>query len=459
MANANTGIVSAADLQTILDKGGSWFKSQYAALGLGAPSESTTLAAKAIALRNGIMGDGSSIYGIQNSRFQTLVGQDLDQICLNSRWDAFFSTLAGYRNILSKLNNFVTINLPYRNTNASDQWKFTNTDGRLPLDMYLSYLNANDPSNTPATPSFTPSVTATTGGAIAPTTSGAEPRIKVCAVGSQDYFTSQPSAASSQVALSGANNAYSIAAPAGNVPNGVTKYRFFRQLDNNAGASDPYYWDSDLTVVAGNAHSTYFPYKLIHSDQELDQNWKPPVYSQLCLLPEEAALINLLLAAPSPNPGKSGQLFIFPSNAFLQVYNCTLNPANAFTGYNFPSSGAQFGQWVAGTYTAGTIINSTTASLGQQGVGGSIGGIQARVTSALGSTYSTTITYNYYDASNPTTLQTGAVSGSKTFSATTVGTTLDFTITAGRYVTAITAISLGAGSGTFVLEGIPARSI
>src|SRR5207253_1842958 len=134
---------------------------------------------------------------------------------------------------------------------------------------------------------FTPTLTATTGGQIPATTAGHEPRVKCTYVGSADYVESQPTAASAQVTLGGKNSGWTLGGLPGSVPAGVTKLRVYRQLDNNAGSGDPYYWDQDVPVTAGAAFPTV---TLTNADQQLRQDWQPPSWLSLLMLPEEAAL-------------------------------------------------------------------------------------------------------------------------------------------------------------------------
>src|SRR5207237_10859639 len=129
---------------------------------------------KAAPARTGIMGDGSSANpGIQNSALQRLIASALDSLVVACRYDTFFAVQA--RTLFTTLDNFILQSLPSRT--ATDGWKFTSSASLRPLDLWLTRQNANS-AGTPATPGFTPTLTATTGGQIPATTAGHEPRVK-----------------------------------------------------------------------------------------------------------------------------------------------------------------------------------------------------------------------------------------------------------------------------------------
>lgn len=443
------GAPTPADVLTIMDALGGAFKANYATIGLDAPGEATTtLAAKLRAAR-------TTIFGITNTDIQGLLKQSLNAAASRARYDSIFPAL-GLRDIIGALENHILSTIPtYYDANSNRvPWNFASNTLR-PLDVFLLRANAFHAAGVPATPNSAATATATTGGSIAPTTAGTEARIKYTYIGASDWIESQPSAASTQVALVGKNNAWALTNLQGGavVPTGVTKVRLYRQLDANAGSGDPYYYDRDVAVTAGSA----FPaISMTAPDISLNQQYGPPSWLQAMMLPEEAALYLMAFGVP-PQSGQQG-LPVFGASAYASISNVTLNPINGFLGISNPASSGEFARWTAGTFAEGLLTTANDNTKGLQGFAGATGGIQARVTSALGAAYSLTLTYKYYDATNPTSLQTDTT-GSKTFGATTVGTLLDFTIPAGRLVRQVTATNLGAGTGTFVVEAIAARSI
>lgn len=447
---ATTGLLSAADVLAIADGLGAWFKANYAGMGLGDPTETSTLAAKAVTgARYGILGNGTTAYpGISNADVKRGISNAIASLVAQSRYDVFFNIQA--KQIWTVLDGLIRTALP-------SSWSFASQSNRA-LDLWATRYNANG-SGVPATPGYTVTLTATTGGSIAPTTGSAEPRVKITLVGAYDWLESQPTAASAQVALSGKYNAYTLGGLTGNVPTGVTKLRVYRQLDNNAGSSDPYYWDQDVAVTAGVAWSTY-TVTLTNPDHDLRQDITPPSWLSCLFLPEEAALYALSYAS-LPGTGYLAGPLSYPTMGFLSPGNVALNPINAFLVIgNVPSVG-ELARWASTTTTLGNIRTTVDAAQGLQGFAGGVG-IQARVTSILNGTSPTvTVGYNYLDAAHPSTPQSGSTSAVAIANA--AGSVADLSITAGRLVTAVTSITMGGSvaptTGTLVIEGKAIRSI
>lgn len=440
------GLPSAADLLTITDKLASVLKAQYANIGIGAPGESGTLAAKAILARDDILGDGTTANpGLANAALQTQLLAPLQTFVGASRYDVFFSQL---RQIFSTLDSYILSNLPAG-------WTFSVSPAQRATDLWLTYLNANN-TNVPAAPANAMTVTAATGGSIPTVASGSAPRIVVAhASSANSAIVSQPSAPTTQVALTGSSNAYQVAFT------GTASYtgylNVYRQLLNNGGSGDPYYYDQRIAVTSGQAIPNV---TLTNSDIQLRQDILPPVWIGCQLLPEAAALFALAFAAAQSSSGAQGTLMAFTDQAFASPGNVALNPVSGYAGINNPASTMQFGQWSAGTYTAGTIQTSNVSAQALQGFSGAAGGVQARVTSALDANASlSSITYKYYDAAHPTALQTGTVAGPLTLNLA-VGQTVDLGITAGRLVTQITAVTTGVSTtGAYIFEAKALRSI
>jgi hypothetical protein len=447
------GALSASDILLVHDALGSLLKAQYANIGTGAATETTTLAAKAAAARDNIAGDGTSTYvGVSNITLKQALAGVMRDVATRLRYDVL---LQQYGAIWTQLDNHVRANLP-------SGWNFTSSAGNRALDLWMMYLNATSAS-APATPTATPVATATTGGTIPTVSSGNAPRIKVCYQSSNgDWLVSQPSAASAQVALSGANNAYSVAL-AGNAP--VTGYLlYFRQLAG-AAAGDPYYYDQRVAITSGVAHPTTV---MKQSDQQL-LRFSPPSWMSCMAMPESAFLYALSFAAMQSQSGSQQGLLAFQTSSFLSPSNVALNPVyidSALTrGYlgenNAPSSG-QFGSWLTAAYTEGTLATANDATNIIQGFAGAAGGVQARTVTVLNAGAAlTNVGYSYYDAANPPSgaVQTTTIPAPGTLSAA-VGSTLDLGITASRLVTRISGVTTGgATTGNYIMEAKPLRTI
>jgi hypothetical protein len=438
------GLPSAADLILIKDSLAAQFKAQYANIGTNAPSETTTLAAKAQLASDKILGDGAAYYGISNSDLQAMLQPTLKNLPRQSRYDVLFKQFTS--GVFTQLDNWILQNLP-------SGWNFASSSGNRPIDLWLLYLNACSAS-VPATPSITPTLTATTGGTIGQT---GVIRVKVCYQSSSgDWLVSQPSTASSTITLSGKNNAISVAL-SGNAA--VSGYVLVFRQKEGAAVGDPYYFDQRVACTSGEAHPA-ITCKL--SDQQLRLDLNPPSYMQCMMLPEAAMLFALAYASFGTSVGAQMGLPTFQTQSFLSPANVTLNPVSGFLGLNNPAATGTFAQWVSTAFAEGTLATANDATNVIQGFAGAGGsGVQLRVTSALNANAPiTNVDYYYYDATNPTSLQgptTIAAPGTLNLS---LGQTLDLGIPAGRLVTRISAMTVGtAVTGTLIAESKALRSI
>ena len=433
------GSPSATDILAIMDGLSKEAALLWPYLGVGSPTETTTAYAKAIAARDAVMGDGSTVYGIGQSTLQQQLPYRLDQNIASITWQSFYASR--FSSILSALDEEIRSGLP-------TGWSLFSATART-TDLWLLRLNACN-ANVPATPANTPTATATTGGALPTFVSGSCPRCKVTHVGASDWLESQPSAASSQVAMEGANNAFTIGNFPATVPTGVTKVRTYWQKIG-AGSGDPYYYDTEYDVTAGSAFPTI---SRTSPDTSLNTSISPPSYASCLYLPIEAAIY-----AACSVPVLFGMSAI-TTVAMLNPANVTLGPVTGCLGIWNPASTGEFGRWVGGSGYAHShplLANDTTNNL--QGFVGAAGGVQARVVSTLNGTAALTdVDYSYYDAAHPTSIQTATISGPLSLTAT-VGDTVDLGITSGRIVVSIDDMSVGtATTGTFLLEAKAHRS-
>lgn len=471
MANeATIGALTAADITTALDPIASLLFNSWATLGIGAPAETATLAYFSRLARTKAEGDGTTANpGIANATYKQRILPHLNTIALQNRYDIHFQLQL--RQFFNDTDAFILSNLPKR-TNT-DAWKFSGANGERALDLHLLRMNGNPGSAlAPAAPTWTPTLNATTGGQVAPTTAGTEPRVKVGYVGAKDYYESLPSAASAQVALAGKNNAWYLTDPGGNVPTGVYKLRVYRQLDANAGAGDPFPWDQDLVVVAGQPWSNFLGVnglKLKNSDQQLRRDWTPPSWLSAMMMPEHAALYALAVASMSDKPSEQAGLMQYAAAAFMSPGNVAMNPVYkntdtvallAFQGANNPYGAAEFARWVATAFTEGAPRLTNDAAQALQGFAGAANGIRARTIATLnGAASFTNFKYWYYDSANPFTIQSQTVTPGGTLG-TAVGSTLTMGVTAGRLVTRVESVTIGtATTGSLIFEAIPHRSL
>lgn len=432
-----SGVPSAADLQAKLDAYGAVLKAVYASMGVGAPSESGTGVLKALAVRN-----------VQvNNTLMRARHQQFDDAAAKLFSYATITQMA-FGGQIRDLNNIIGQNIPA-------EWNFVQS-GHTYLDTYLTRLNGNS-SSVPATPSFTLTLTPTTGGGIPPTTTGQEPRVKIALVStSGDWIESQPTAASGQSALTGKYNGWTLGGLTGTVPTGVAKLRIYRQFDGNAGVNDPYYYDRDVAVTAGAA----WPAITIGSpDIALHQAWSPVVWMGLPLLPEEAAIIALALSS-QPTGALTYALPVFPDSAMVSPGNVVLNATNGYLGVGNTPSHGEFARWTSGTTALGGILQTNSASANLQGFAGATR-LQARVVSALNAGASlSAIGITYLDAGHPTSPQATSIAGPFALGSA-LGSTAEITgLPTGAVVQTVTGFTVGTSvSGTIVFEGLAPRSI
>lgn len=443
-----TGMVTPAQILTLLDAWGAWFKRMPAALGLGLSSETTTLSKYAQAAKTAVLGDGSTTYGLGLPDLQGLLGQPTEDLIQSSRYDLAAGRL---RSIFGAVEANIRQNLPsYYDANGNRKnWSFASSRA---IDALLTRANAHHPSS-PAKPTGSITLTATTNGSLPTVAAGSAPYVVLTHIGASREYESLPSAEATRVAIAAPNSAYNVAVT-GTVPTGVTAVGVYRGY--YGGASGTWYYDKDVEVTAGAAYPTI---KITAPDVMLRTNAKPPSWISALALPEEAIAFALAFSILAQQPG---QLPRFQSNGMLSPYNVAAGPVNDLPILANTDVTALFAQWVATAITYGSVQLTNDYTQDIQGFAGAANGLQARVTATLNASATiSAITYSYYDASNPTTLQTnGSLSGgSKTLTAA-VGDTVSLAIPAGRLVTAVTALTVsGAATGTFVIEALPLRTL
>lgn len=453
MANTLLGAPSVADVQLFMDTLATHLKATYSTLGLNAPStESGTFAIKANTAYNTLLGDGASLYGLSNPAWKSLIKDPMAAFKKAFRWDVLYARLmGGIAGTIGTLDSQVSANLP-------SGWTFTSSTILHPFDAWLMRANAAN-SGVPATPAAAGTVAAanTSGGGLATVLVGSAPRIKHTLVGASSWLESLPSAAGTQTAIASPNNSYTYTI-AGTVPSGVTAVRVYRQL---MGGSGNYYWDQDVAATAG---ASYPSITLTQPDILLRQDWQPPSWFQIAMVPEAAALFALAYATQGTN-NIDNQPLVYSTGSMLSESNVAVGNSNAFLGLGNVAQHAEFGNSVltgaaTQTYTAGSLLTANNTARNAQGFAGSIG-VQARVTTALAAAGTVTISYTYYDATNgwgSVQTQTGI---SATFGAATLGSLATFTITAGRIVRSVTVTAVSgfsSATGAFCVEGVPCRA-
>lgn len=441
------GLLSPADIVTILDACGGYLKSSLPHHGQGLASESSTNteAYQALLMQTLIMGDGGAVPGIGNSGFQASVKQILDGTFVSSRWEAYAGT--NLRQIFGMVTSNLTQNVPkyLSSTGVLTSWSM----GSQPLDAWLIRHNANN-SLTPATPTGTPTLTPSTGGSLpGNSTAGNCPSMVYTFVGTEDKYESQPSAPSTQVALTGVNNAYTIGGLA-TIPAGVTKIRIYRSL---YGSVSPYYYDRDVAVTVGTPPTTL---KFTAPDINLNQNVKPPVWNQCLSLMEDA------LAHSTSNMSQGDTIqkpYTISATGLLTASNVVLGAANGILGYSNPISSGRFYEWASTVATLTSVNTTSDTTQGLQGFAGATQ-LQARTFSTLDANASiSAIGYTYTTAASPNTPLSGTISGPLTLNLA-VGSVVSLAIPANRLVKTITSVTVsGATTGSFVIEGVAPRTI
>jgi hypothetical protein len=450
MASSN-GLLSPTDLVIITDAIAGWVKYIPAVMGRGIFSEAAyfTGAYQAFLAQTKILGDGTTTYvGIQNSVAQKGLTDKLASLFVNSRYEVVIGS--NIRTLIAELNSeFSSSTVAPKSTisGVTSQWNMS-ASGIQPLDAHLMRLNATAPG-TPATPTNVPTLTAATGGIMGNVAAGSAPVMAYTFVGANDWLESQPSPVSTQVALSGASNAYLIGnLPA--IPAGVTKIRLYRSL---YGSVTPLFWDRDVPVVVGSTPSTL---KFTANELGLRQDISPPLWAQCLVLPEFA----LGYSVCQMTPGQTSQSgYLISTSGLLSPSNVAVNVASGILGYNNPVSSGTLATWTSTVNSFGTMptVNDTT-----QGLQGFLGGfaVQARTTSALDANASlTNVTYSYVTAASPLTVLSATAAGPFTLNLA-AGSTVDLGIPAGRCVRGITAMTVsGSTTGTFLLEGSSLRVV
>ena len=466
MAFAQKGLPQPADLLTVLDSMGAWFK-RAVDIGVGADTETTTLGHYSRIAETNLLGDGSGVPGIANSDLKARLQDSFSNVRKRTRYDLLTQTLWG--DAIRTIEGYIRENMPRYydpDTGVQTVWNFGNANLQV-LDAFLSRLNATNPNN-PLAPTGTPTLTPATGGNIPSCSAPNGPLFCYTFVGTSDERESLPSATATQVALTGPYTAYTLGAIQNPIPAGVRKIRLYR----SPVAGSTKYYLRDVAVTAGAVPPTI---TLTEADMFLTQTVQPPSWAQLLAGPEDAAVYmlayaTLLQAAAFQNlsvlPQFSGNSvsMLSPWNVVVNpVYILSATPSYNFLGVNNTPASALFAQWVATVFTAGVVQATNVPSQAVQGFFGAYGA-QARVVSALnGSNATVGISYTYNDASNPITPQ--SATSTPVSIAGTVDTVADLSIPAGRIVRTVTAINMGnsGGStpttGTLVIEGKTVRSL
>lgn len=433
-----------------MDAAGAYTKYAVPHHGQGLVSESSTNteAYQALLMQTLIMGDGGAVPGIGNSGFQQSVKQILDGTFTSSRWEAYVGT--NVRQIFQMIQSNLSQNVPkyLSSTGTLTSWNMVSGNVQY-LDAWLMRHNANN-SATPATPTGTPTLTPTTGGSLPNnSTAGNCPSMVYTFVGANDWNESQPSAPSTQVALTGVNNAYTIGGLA-TIPAGVTKIRLYRSL---YGSASPYFYDRDVVVPVGSPPTTL---KFIAPDINLNQSVQPPVWNGCLALMEDA----LGYSTASMSQGNTIQsAYSIAANGLLTPSNVVLGQANGLLGYSNPISSGRFYEWASTVVTLTSVNTANDTSQGLQGFTGATQ-LQARTFATLDANATlSAINYSYTTAASPTTPLTSTIAGPFTLNLAT-GSTIAVTVPANRLVKTITGITVaGPTTGSFVIEGVAPRAI
>ena len=447
--SSQNGLIGPSDLITTLDAIGGYIKYLVAPLGQGLAVEAAihSLSYQALLAQTKILGDGVTNYGIANLTLQSKISTLLANLFINSRYEAYANNQL--RTIISELNQELSTStnlLKYLVGTQTSQWIMQGS-GVQALDTHLQRMNATN-VGVPVTPTNVPTMTASTGGSLPNVAAGSAPTMCYTFVGANDWLESQPSPSSTQVALTGANNAYTI----GNlptVPAGVTKIRLYRTLF----AGTALVWVKDVPVSAGAAPTTL---KFINPDIALFQSVSPPVWAQALVLPESALAYAVTNMASNGNPLGA---FLLSTSGLLSPSNVVLNSVNGILGYSNPASSGTFAGWNAGTTTIGSIQNINDTTQGLQGFLGAFS-IQARTTSALDVNASiSNVGYTYITAASPLTPLTSTLSGPFTLPLA-LASTISLSLPAGQCIRSVTSMTVSSSTaGSLLLEAIPLRSI
>ena len=439
------GMPSAAQILLNTDSLATFVKLLYPLAGLQLPGETGTLTVAADLVRTKNLGDGATFYGLGSPKWISDTASTFNAFVNAFRADVLMQKAA---NIATELDALVKANIP-------TGWKFTATSTQFhAFDNWLTYLNATDPT-TPATPS-TPTVTGTynANGALAPVLVGSAPTFQFCHVTSVDQVTSLPCAATTAVALTAAQNAYTFT-PAGTVPTGVAKIRVFRTYYGGS----TYYWDQDVACTPGAAYPTIV---CVNPDASLNRFIQPPSFLSAMMSAEFAAIFALAYAKSAVSTNRqatTGKPQLVTGN-LLSPLNVAAPPGTGFIGLGNPAGSTAFDTvtiTASNTTTdilnpAGSLPSANRATANVQGYGGSLG-LQCRVTSALSTAGTPTVQYWYLDATHGQTQQTATVAFSA-FTGTGVGQLATYSVPTGRLVqkAQISSIAGGMSSGAFVIE-------
>lgn len=432
------GIPSQTQLHTYTDSLATVVKNFASQFGLGSSGESGTLA---IQLQNAIVtlaGDGTSTNpGLGNVQFQNALHSAHANTLHLGRADYFLNRM--FSKMVTSLEAHIASSLiPGVNLTPHNGANHV-------LDGWLLRVNGAH-SGVPTTPAAaTLTAVNVNGGGLTTVSASLAPRVTYTLVGTYDYDESLPSPEFSQVAISGTSNAYTFT-PAGNVPSGVTKVRVYRGMA--AQTTGLYYWDQDVTVTAGQ------PFPLItvmNPDSSLRLDWIPPSWLSSMHSPEFAAIFALAFSTAIPAYGARSNPLSYSSTGMLNPSNVFATPANSFLGIGNSAQSATLGSTVIGTgFSAGTLQTANNYALNSQGFGGAMS-LRVRVTTSPNGTATPTISYTYYDAAHGygnVQTATGVALPSAIASGAAVGSTVAFTIPAGRIILSVTETSLSATATT-----------
>lgn len=451
MSFPSTGILSATQLNTMLDALATVLKNSYSNLGLGSPGESATTFANLTKTAAGvILGDGSTTYGLGNASFQALIKDPIYGFAANARYDSIFSSRC--RSIVTQLESWIVSNVPSGLT-------YTSSTQKHALDAYLLRLNGGMNSSAPTTPASAGVLTAAnnSGGGIPNCTSGNCPYVRHTLIStSGDWYESLPSAEATRVAISGPQNSLEYLV-GGTVPTGVTKMAVFRGYVG--GSSGTEYFDQ---LVTGLDPGSAYPTVIIRNpDTMLNTFWQVPVWGQSTQSSETAAIFALAFAIANLSPGQSINPLQFSPSGMLSPNNVFANPSNQFLGIGNVPSNTIFASRVVGTgFTAGSLNTVNAYAQNVQGFCGAVGTdcLSARVTAVLDSAGSATPNISWYDSVHGWgNVQTTTLSAAA-FSGTGVGSIANFTIGADangnpKVVIGVNSDSTsGITSGTYIYE-------
>jgi hypothetical protein len=439
MPTPTTGLPTAAQTILYTDALATNLVQAATAMGIGAVGESGTMSTVIATAISKILGDGSTNYGLGNPSWQQTITAPLQSAQGYERYDYLMNRQASLMQVLDSL---VTSYIP-------DGWSFI---GQRPFDAWLTRLNGA--TSAPATPPSAGVLTAATNvaGQLQNTSSGAAPRVLHTLVGANSQNESLATAEATQVAIAGANNAYSYQI-AGTVPAGVFAVNTYRSFFGAGGA--PYMFDKTTAVTPLAAYPAIL---ILQNDSELRQDVLPPTWMQCCLSASAAAYYAFAYAVATvvggPMAYNTGTGMISPGNVLL-------GPANGYIGYANTAQSATFGSSVitgasTSTFTAGAIQTSNNPATNLQGFAGATG-LRARTAAGFTGTATPTITYTYYDAAHGWgNIQTvTGVTPVSVFSTPGANAVITYTITAGRVIRSVTETSMSgtATSGAYLFEG------